>query len=308
MKVVDRALLRAAVATLVLLSTVAVPGAAAASNAATGIPVVRTRTLVLKADGPGYVDVRIPRRTSVDSSLSRFRGSTGPNRHVRISGDGAFTGILIAPVNDRLGAGRDRVAVLGQFEGCSYGCTDTRRTNFTFPMFSKHVFLRPNVYRIYFMAGDSSSRVAVTFLSGRKGKTFVTPSNGIDFSAAVPAAAASTTPNLFSAGGDYDLAGRGLRFSVMDLALAEGGSDGAYGSCIYESHQEVPDESKFLPGCPEGAPAYRRVSQAENVAKKFMAAEWEYGFDTGRWAHGMWYQSSVEVRSVLQGTVFLGTH
>ncbi|HYO61207.1 MAG TPA: hypothetical protein VEU29_04860 [Actinomycetota bacterium] len=279
--------------------------AAASARASTRIPVVRTRTLVLEG-AAGYVDVRIPRRTAIDTSLTRLRGSSGPNRHVRISGEGPFTGILMAPVNDQLGVSRDRVAVVGQFEGCSYGCTDGRRANFTFPMFSKHVVLRPNVYRIYFMAGDSPSRVAVTFLSGRKGKTFVTPSSGIDFSAAVPAAAASSTPTVFSAGADYSLSGEGLRFSVMDLTLADGGSDGTYGSCLYESQDEVPDESKFLPGCPEGAPAYRRVSQAENVAEKFMAAEWEYDFEAGSWAHGMWYQSSVEIQSVLQGTVFLG--
>lgn len=305
MKLADKRILTTTVAILVL-SSGALWTPSARADAADSIPVVRKRTLVVKADGPGYVDVRIPRRTIVDTSLTRFRGSTGPNRHVSISGDGPFTGILIAPVNDRLGVSRDRVAVLGQFKGCSYGCTGTRRTNFTFPMFSDQVLLRPNVYRIYFMAGDSSSRVAVTFLTGRRGKTLVTPSNEIDLSAAVPAAAASTTSNLFSAGADYDLPRKGLRFSVMDLAMADGGSDGAYGSCIYKSQEEVPDESKFLPGCPEGAPAYRRVSQAENVAKRFLAAEWEYGFDAGPWAHGMWYQSSVEIESVLQGTVFLG--
>ncbi|HEX2294953.1 MAG TPA: hypothetical protein VHN37_06550 [Actinomycetota bacterium] len=294
-------------AAVVLLSTLSfAPSASADDNGAERIPVVRTRTLVVKASAPGYVDVRIPRRTAIDTSLARVRGSSGPNRHVRISGDGPFTGILMAPVNDQLGVSRDRVAVVGQFEGCSYGCADARRANFSFPLFSDHVVLRPNVYRIYFMTGDSPSRVAVTFLGGRKGKTFVTPSSAIDLSAAVPAAAASTTPNLFSAGADYDLPRKGIRFSVMDLTMADGGSDSAYGSCIYESQEEVPDESKFLPGCPEGAPAYRRVSQAEDVAKKFMVAEWEYGFDAGPWAQGMWYQSSVEIESVLQGTVFLG--
>lgn len=300
-------LFMAGTALVLALSPVTItPMAAARGVTPDPTPVVSTRTLVVKANAPGYIDVRIPRRTVIRTALTRYRGSTGPNRHVRISGDGPFTGVLIAPRDDQLGVGRDRVAVVGQFQGCSYGCADMRRTNFTFPLFTSQVVLRPNVYRIYFMAGESPSRVAVTFLSGRRGKTFVTPSNGIDLSAAVPAAAASTTPTLFSAGADYDLSGKGIRFSVLDLAMAEGGSDGAYGSCLYKSQEQVPDESKFLPGCPEGAPAYRRVSQAENVHEKFLIAEWEYGFDSGPWAHGMWYQSSVEIESVLQGTVFLG--
>lgn len=292
-------------AMLVLTSLAAIPITVARAGEGR-LPVLRTRTLVLKASGPGYVDVRIPRRTAIDTSLARYRGSSGPNRHVRVAGDGPFTGILIAPVNDELGAGKDRVAVVGRFQGCSYGCAAARRVNFTFPLMSQKVVLRPNVYRIYFMAGDSLSRVAVTFLNGPRGKTFVEPSGSIALSAAVPAAAASTTSKVFSAGADYELPDKGIRFSVMDLALADRGSNGSFGSCSYQSHTDVPDESKFLPGCPEGAPAYRRVTPAESLAQRFGVAEWEYVYDAGPWAFGMWHQSDIEIESALHGSVFLG--
>jgi hypothetical protein len=281
--------------------------AAGASSTVPAPPVVRTRTLVVSGSGPGYVDVRIPRRTVVHTSLLRYRGSSGPNRHVRISGDGPFTGVLIAPVKDQLGAGRDRFAVLGQFKGCSYGCADKRRTNFTAPLFTDRVVLRPNVYRVYFMAGESSpSRVAVTFLNGRKGKTFVTPSNAVALSTAVPDAAASSTPNVFSAGADYDVPEKGIRFSVMDLVMADRGSDGTYGTCIYKSQSDAPDGAKFLPGCPEGGPMGRRVTRVESVAEKFYVAEWEYMYEEGPWSFGMWHQSSIDILRVVHGTVFLG--
>ena len=288
------------------LSSLAMGAGASAAGDGGRIPVVRTRTLVLSGSGPGYVDVRIPRRTAIDTSLVRFRGSSGPNRHTRVSGDGPFTGLLIAPVNDQLGVSRDRVAVVGRFEGCSYGCAGARRVNFTYPLFSDQVVLRPNVYRIYFMAGAASSRVAVTFLSGRKGKTFVAPSAPVSFSAAVPVAAATSTPNAFSAGADYELSEKGIRFSVMDLAFAERGSDGAYGSCLYKSHAAAPDEPKFLPGCPEGSPTGKVVTQAESLTQRFYVVQWEFIYDAGPWAFGMWDESSVDIESVLQGTVFLG--
>jgi hypothetical protein len=294
-------------AVLVLSSLSMVSAASAGGTAADRIPVLRTRTLVLTADGPGYVDVRIPRRTVVDTSLARRRAPSGPNRHVRISGGGPFTGVLMAPVSDQLGVGRDRIALVGQFEGCSYGCTDPRTVNFVFPLNSGagEVVLPANVYRIYFIAGDGPSRVAVTFGSGRKGKTFVTPTGSITFSAAVPAAAAGSSPSAFSAGADYEQAEKSFRFSVMDLIFADRGSSGAFGSCLYQSHAAAPAEPRFLPGCPEGPPTGKVTSQAESLTKKFYVAQSEYVSGAGPWAFGMWDQSSVDIVSVLHGSVFL---
>lgn len=304
MKLTSRLSIAAGVAVLAATSLTIVPSASARGGG-DRIPVVRTRTLVLKGSA-GYVDVRIPRRTAIDTSLARYRGSSGPNRHTRISGDGPFTGILIAPLNDQLGAGKDRIAVVGRFEGCSYGCADARKVNFAFPLFTDQVVLPPNVYRISFMGGDGASRVAVTFLSGRWGKTFLTPRHEIAFSAAVPAAAGSSTPNVFSAGADYELPENGIRFSVMDLALADRGSDATYGTCLYQSLPAEADEYKFQPGCPEGTPAYRRVTQSESLARRFAVAEWEYIYGAGPWAFGMWHQSDIDIESVLHGSVFLG--
>ncbi|MDQ4024307.1 MAG: hypothetical protein M3217_02285 [Actinomycetota bacterium] len=247
--------------------------------------------------------MRIPRPTIVDSSLT-FRRAGGPNRHTNISGEGPFTGIALAPLADDLGEGEDLLVVLGQFKGCTYGCTEPRSVNYTAP-FRDRVKLPPGTYRVWFMAGESGGRVQVQFLRGRKGKLVVAPRHPIDFEAAVPSAVSTSSDFAISAGHDYALMGEGLRFSVLDVVVTDNGSSSSMGTCLYEKQADTPEESRFQPGCPEGAGAGRQVYPVAPEARRFYFQDYEFIYDPATWAFGAWHQSSIAVESVVHGAVFL---
>lgn len=235
---------------LVLLVPAVLMLPAPATSAAPGVTMAGVTTIT--GTRPGYVDVRVPRTVTVDTS---FDGG----RDLAVSGAGALTAFVLVGTDARtrgftLAGGA--AVVSGQAErflmpvpewpalgGGTYEDTKTYANSTKLPGGS---------YRLYYV---STSRGTVTLrLPGLSGRTTIRPGGRVTAKVAPPDHELTGTPvreNVFVASTTEKLTRRGFALQVLHSRL-EAEAAWQLVMCHNNPAQSAAEPLREAPGCPAG--------------------------------------------------------
>jgi hypothetical protein len=281
--------------------TTTITGGAASARAPHHPPTtVETRALVVSGRAPASALIRIARDVTIGTTL-HARRAEGPNPSIELGDADASTGVALvrAEVQD---ATLDDVALaMGRLRGCSSTCGRPMTVNYAYP-WARRARIPAGMYRVYVL-GEGASSVTLRLSGGAPGTTAVRATEPAAAQAVVPAARVEAQ-GVVSAGSVFGVEESGFRLSLLAVDLEDRGPASVVGTCTYQDAGQ-PDEVRFLPGCPEGAPASRHVYPVPSTAATFYFDDVEVVRAEGDVAYGMWHVSRIAVRRALHATIFL---
>ena len=287
-------------AMLVATIVASTEGLVSARTVSRAVASVGTRDVVVTAGAPASALVRFENDATIATALHPRRPA-GPNASIELEDDDASSGIAMVRAGAKDAGFEDVVLAMGRLRGCSSACSRPMTVNYAYP-WAQRARIRAGLYRVYVL-GDGETRVTLHLSGGAPGTTVVRATEPAPVQATVPAARVGDQ-RVVSAGSVFGVEESGFRLSLLAVDLEDRGPASVVGTCTYVDAGQ-PDEVRFMPGCPEGAPASRAVYPVASTAATFYFDDVGEVRADGDVAYGMWHVSRIPVKRALHATIFL---
>lgn len=229
-----------AVTATVLALTVAL-GVAPSAGSAEGRRILGTRT-VFRITEPSFLDVRIPRDTTIERALLRV------NDDVRISGDGRFVGMLLTQARGTFDPRHSRTILVGDYRLCAEQGCSAKPHHITywigFKEFGKRLEVPAGDYRLYLINDGAPARVTLDLEGLSPGTTTVAPLPHAQVQVGTPTMRLSSAPltNIYSGGDSQRMTSPTFSWTAVWFSGSPGGVRDL-GTCNYKG--PPPGEERF---------------------------------------------------------------